>query len=187
MTKPPQREVTQLLLDWNNGDRAALDRLTPLVYDELRRLARHHMRGERAGHTLQTTALINEAYLRLADQHLSWQSRAHFFGVAAHLMRLILIDHARARNYQKRGGGWQQVSLAEAAGVTTRAAELLALDDALSALAALNAQQARVVELRFFGGLTIEETAEVLGLSTATVERDWRVARAFLHRELSGQ
>lgn len=183
---PTQGEVTRLLLDWSGGDQVALDRLIPHVHAELHRLARAHMRRERPGHTLQTTALINEAYMRLVGQDVPWQSRAHFFGIASRLMRQILVDHARAQNYQKRGGGLQQVSLAEAAGaVGGRAAELVALDDALNGLAALDEQQARVVELRFFGGLTIEETAEVLGISHATVERDWRAARAWLRREMS--
>lgn len=181
------RELTRLLVDWGNGDEAALERLMPLVYDELRRLARHYMRRERPGHTIQPTALVNEAYLRLVEQqNVPWQSRAHFFGIASRLMRQILVDYARARNYRKRGGGGQQVSLSEAAGaVGGRAAELLALDEALVSLAALDEQQARVVELRYFGGLTIEEAAEVLGVSHATVERDWRAARAWLRREMS--
>ena len=183
---PTPGEVTRLLQAWGGGDKAALDGLIPHVHEELRRLARSHMRRERPGHTLQTTALINEAYLRLVGQEVPWQSRAHFFGIASRLMRQILVDHARAQNYQKRGGGLQQVSLAAAAGaVGGRAAELIALDDALNSLAALDEQQARVVELRFFGGLTIEETAEVLGVSHATVERDWRAARAWLRREMA--
>ena len=178
-------EVTQLLINGCNGDQAALDQLMPFVQDELRRLARHYMQRERPNHTLQTTALINEAYLRLVDQHVSWQNRAHFFGIAARLMRQILVEHARARHAAKRGGAQTPVSLTEAAQVGSRAADLVALDDALHSLALLNQQQSRVVELRFFGGLTIAETAEVLGISHATVERNWQVARAFLHRELS--
>lgn len=187
MTTSTTSEVTQLLFDWSNGDQAALDRLIPYVHDELRRLAHHYMSREPPGHTLQTTALINEAYLRLVNQQVSWQNRAHFFGIAARLMRQILVDHARSQNYAKRGGGrQQQVSLSEAAQqVSTRAADLVALDDALESLAALNSQQSRVVELRFFGGLTIAETAEVLGVSQATIERNWNVARAFLSRALS--
>ncbi|MBC7930815.1 MAG: sigma-70 family RNA polymerase sigma factor [Rubrivivax sp.] len=185
MTTSTSQEVTRLLLDWNGGDRAALDRLIPYVHDELRRLARRYMRRERPGHTLQTTGLINEAYLRLVGQQVSWQSRAHFFGIAARLMRQILVDHARTRAYQKRGGDFEQVSLDEAAQVTGRASDMIALDEALQSLAALDEQQARVVELRFFGGLTIEEAAEVLGVGHATVERDWNVARAFLRREMT--
>lgn len=179
--------VTQLLMDWSKGDKAALDKLTPFVYDELHRLARHYMRRERAGHTLQTSALINEAYLRLVDQSVAWQNRAHFFGIAARLMRQILVDHARAHNYAKRGGGnAQKVSLDEAANLAQgRAAELVALDDALQSLAAIDPQQSRLVELRFFGGLTIEEAAEVLAISHATVEREWSVARAWLRRQMT--
>src|SRR5215210_2198688 len=183
---PTPGDVTRLLQDLSGGDKAALDRLIPYVHEEPRRLARAHMRRERPGHTLQTTALINEAYMRLVGQEVPWQGRAHFFGIASRLMRQILVDYARAQNYQKRGGGQQQVSLSEAAGaVGGRAAELIALDDALERLAALDPQQARVVELRFFGGLTIEEAAEVLGVSHATIERDWRAARAWLRREMS--
>jgi len=184
---PSTNEVTQLLIDWSQGDKAALDKLTPFVYDELHRMARHYMRRERAGHTLQTSALINEAYLRLVDQNIAWQSRAHFFGIAARLMRQILVDHARAYNYAKRGGGEaQKVSLDEVANLAQgRAAELVALDDALQTLAAFDPQQSQIVELRFFGGLTIAETAEVLGVSHATVERDWSVARAWLRREMT--
>jgi RNA polymerase sigma factor (TIGR02999 family) len=181
-------EVTQLLIDWSKGDKAALDKLTPFVYDELHRLARHYMRRERAGHTLQTSALINEAYLRLADQNIPWQNRAHFFGIAARLMRQILVDHARAHKYAKRSGNAQKVSLDEAANLAQgRASELVALDEALESLARIDPQQARIVELRFFGGLTIEETAEVLGISHATVERDWTVSRAWLRREMIKQ
>lgn len=179
-------QVTQLLIDWSKGDKAALDKLIPYVYDELRRLARHYMRREHAGHTLQTSALINEAYLRLVDQSVAWQNRAHFFGIAARLMRQILVDHARAHQYAKRGGGAEKVSLDEAANLAQgRAAEIVALDEALESLTALDPQQGRIVELRFFGGLTIEETAEVLGISHATVERDWSVARAWLRRQMS--
>lgn len=180
------KEVTQLLIDWSKGDQAALDKLTPFVYDELHRLARHYMRRERPGHTLQTSALVNEAYLRLVDQSVPWQNRAHFFGIAARLMRQILVDHARAHNYAKRRGGAQKVSLDQAADLAqARASDLVALDDALNDLAAMDPQQSRIVELRFFGGLTIEETAEVVGLSHATVEREWSAARAWLRREMS--
>jgi RNA polymerase sigma factor (TIGR02999 family) len=183
----PER-VTQLLVDWSNGDQAALDKLMPVVYDELRRLASNYLRRERAGHTLQPTALVNEAYLRLVDQRQArWQNRAQFFGVAAQLMRRILVDHARVRQAQKRGGSdQQQISLSHADRVAQKPdVDLLALHEALNELAAIDEQQARIVELRFFGGLTIEETAEVMGISHATVERDWTMARAWLRRELS--
>jgi RNA polymerase sigma factor (TIGR02999 family) len=183
---PPTRQVTELLAAWGDGDRAALDALMPLVYDELRRLARSHMRRERPGNTLQTSALINEAYLRLVDQkEARWQNRAHFFGVAAQMMRRILVDHARARRYQKRGGGARRVSLDEALVVSDeRAREVVALDEALEALAAVDARKSRLVELRFFGGLSIEEAAEVLGVSPGTVMRDWTLAKAWLRRAL---
>jgi len=181
------KEITQLLVAWGAGDESALAELTPLVHEELRRLAHRYMGGERAGHTLQTTALVNEAYLRLIDwKSVRWQSRAHFFGVSAQLMRRILVDFARARGYRKRGGGTPRVALDEAAAVSDeRGADLLALDEALRALAELDPRQSKVVELRFFGGLTVEEAAEVLKVSPATVERDWSFARAWLHRELS--
>jgi RNA polymerase sigma factor (TIGR02999 family) len=179
-------QVTQLLIDWSKGDQAALDKLTPFVYDELHRIARHYMRRERPGHTLQTSALVNEAYLRLVDQSVPWQNRAHFLGIAARLMRQILVDHARAHKYAKRGGGAQKVSLDQAADLAqARASDLVALDDALNSLAAMDPHQSRIVELRFFGGLTIEETAEVVGLSHATIEREWSAARAWLRREMS--
>lgn len=182
----PAPEITQLLLDWGEGNEAAREQLIPLVYEELRRLAQRHLRAERRDHTLQTSALINEAYLRLVQQHVPWESRAHFFGIAARLMRQILVDHARARLRLKRGGDQQQVSLAEAEELAEgKSADLLALDDALQAMAAVDQQQSRIVELRYFAGLTIEETAEVTGLSTATVEREWRTARAWLRAELS--
>jgi RNA polymerase sigma-70 factor, ECF subfamily len=178
--------LTQLLLDWRNGDQAALEQLIPLVYSELRRLARNYMRRERTGHTLQTTALINEAYMRLVDQKVSWQNRAHFFGVAASLMRRILLDHARTQLAAKRGGQQVQVSLSEAAGIAeSRTSQLIALDEALSNLAAIDARKSRVIELRYFGGLTIEETAEALAVSHTTVEEDWKMARAWLRREMS--
>jgi len=187
MTTPSPPEVSQLLADWSNGDKAALDKLMPLVYDELRRLAHHYMNRERPGHTLQTTALVNEAYLRLVDQrHVRWQNRAHFFAIAAQMMRRILVDHARSHQYAKRGGHARQVSLDEAAVASQeRAADLLALDEALTELAAIDPQQARTVELRFFGGLSIEETAEVLGLSPATIKREWGAAKAWLYREIN--
>jgi RNA polymerase sigma factor (TIGR02999 family) len=184
---PSSNDVTRLLVDWRNGDEEALDRLIPLVYDELRRMAGRYMRGERGDHTLQTSALVNEAYLRLADhKNIEWQNRAHFFGVAAQAMRRVLVDYARTRNVQKRGGGAARVAFDDAVDVAEeRAAELVALDDALRALAAFDERKARVVELRYFGGLTAEEAAEVLGVSLATVERDWTAARAWLIRELS--
>jgi RNA polymerase sigma factor (TIGR02999 family) len=183
---PASQDVTQLLMDWSNGDRSALDQLLPLVNDELRQLARRYMRRESPGHTLQTSALVNEAYLRLIDQkQVQWQNRAHFFGIAAQLMRRILIDHARKAQYAKRGGGAVKVSLDEAAAVTeARAAELLAVDEALEKLTAMDARKGRIVELRFFGGLTEEETAEVLGISSPTVQREWRAAKAWLRRML---
>src|SRR5437870_6324368 len=179
-------EVTQLLIQWSNGDKAALDKLMPLIYDELRQLARHYMSRERAGHTLQTTALVNEAYVRLVNRKgVHWQNRAHFFAIAAQLMRSILVDHARSHAYAKRGGGARKIALDDAMVISQeRAAEVIALDDALKELAEIDPQQSRIVELRFFGGLTIEETAEVLGIGHATVERDWKMARAWLRRKL---
>jgi RNA polymerase sigma factor (TIGR02999 family) len=181
-------QVTNLLLAWGQGNEAARDQLIPLVYQELRRIAAHYLRFERSNHTLQTSALVNEAYLRLVDQIVPWQSRAQFFGIAAQLMRQILVDHARFRLRLKRGGGQAQVSLAEAEQLAAgKSADLLALDDVLQVLSAVDPQQCRIVELRFFAGLTIEETAEVTGLSTATVERGWRAARAWLRVELSKQ
>jgi len=186
MAKPVSKNVTQLLHAWGKGDEAARDELIPLVYDTLRRIARHQLRGERAGHTLETTALINEAYLKLVEQSVSWQSRAHFFGIAARLMRQLLVDYARARQRLKRGGDMQQISLTDAAGIAEdKAVDLLALDDALQILTEVDPQSSRIVELRFFGGLTIEETAQVMGISTPTVERGWRAARAWLQTELS--
>jgi RNA polymerase sigma factor (TIGR02999 family) len=180
-------EVTQLLIDWSNGDKTALNQLMPLVYDELRRLAKRHMARERRDHTLQTSALINEAYLRLVDQKdLQWQNRAHFFAVAAQVMRHILIDHARSYQYAKRGAGAQKIPLDEAAIFTQqRAAEFVALDEALEALAGVDSRRSQVVELRFFGGLSIEETAEVMKISAPTVQREWRVARAWLRHFVS--
>jgi RNA polymerase sigma-70 factor (ECF subfamily) len=181
------QNITRLLLDWRNGDQTALDRLMPLVYEELRRMANHYMRNERRGHTLQSSALVNEAYLRLVHhENIEWQNRAHFFGVAAQAMRRILVDHARSRNYQKRGGGAQQVSLDEAMTLAgDRAAELIALDDALRELARMDERKCRVVELRYFGGLSLEETAEALGVSIPTVTRDWNTAKAWLMREMT--
>jgi RNA polymerase sigma factor (TIGR02999 family) len=186
MAAIPQ-EITQLLLSWSEGDNSALDRLIPLVYPELRRLARQHMRRENAGHTLQTSALINEAYLRLVDQQaVKWQGRAHFFAVAAQVMRHILIDHARSLHYAKRGAGAQHVPLDEVTLVSQeRAAEFVALDESLTLLAAVDPRKSQIVELRFFGGLTVEEAAEVMKLSSITIKREWRSARAWLHLEMS--
>jgi RNA polymerase sigma factor (TIGR02999 family) len=189
MMAPSSQEITQLLLAWSDGDQAALEKLTPLVYAELRRLAKGYMFGERPGHTLQTTALINEAYLRLIDwKNVRWQGRAHFFGVAAQVMRRILVDFARARHYAKRGGAAQQVSLDKAINIhEDRSAEFIALDEALKSLAEIDPRKSQVVELRFFGGLSAEETAEVLKVSQRTVEREWNSARAWLYRELRGK
>ncbi|HEX4950780.1 MAG TPA: sigma-70 family RNA polymerase sigma factor [Blastocatellia bacterium] len=183
----PAQDVTQLLVNWSNGDQAALDELLPLVNDELRRLAKRYLRREAPGHTLQPTALVNEAYLRLINQqHVEWQNRAHFFGIAAQLMRRILIDHARHYQYAKRGGGALRVSLNEAAAITeTQTAELLAVDEALEKLTAMDARKGRIVELRFFGGLSLDETAAVLNISSPTVQREWRAAKAWLHRFLT--
>lgn len=185
MTTLSKPNVTELLIEWQRGDREALDQLTPLVYDELRRIAHRFMQRERdGGHTLETTALVNEAYLRLVGgQKVDWQNRAHFFAVTAQVMRHILIDHARRRRYQKRGGQLQQVSFDEAAVMTeARAAELIRLDEALEALAKLDPRKSRVVELRYFGGLSLEETANVLEISMMTVRRDWRAAKAWLYK-----
>ena len=185
--KPSPDEITQLLLDWSDGDRASLDQLVPLIYDELRRLARRYMRQERGGHTLQTTALVNEAYIRLVDQRsVRWQNRAHFFAIAAQIMRRILVDHARTRAYAKRGGDARQVSFDESAIVSPeRSAEVIAVDDALTDLATHDARKSQIVELRFFGGLNIEETAEVLAISPTTVQREWRSAKAWLYHAIS--
>src|SRR5919112_1349275 len=178
--------ITQLLVRWNGGDQAALDKLMPLVEGELRRLAGNYLRREREGHTLQPTALVNEAYLLMVDQRRArWQNRAQFVGVAAQMMRRILVDHARAVQAEKRGGQQFAVSLTEAEGFgESPDLDLLRVNEALERLAALDEQQARVVELRFFGGLTIEEAAEAISVSHATVERDWKMARAWLRREL---
>jgi RNA polymerase sigma-70 factor (ECF subfamily) len=186
MTTPPQRDVTQLLLDWSAGQRNALDKLLPLVYDELRQLADRYLRRERSDHTLQATALVHEAYLKLIDQtNVQWQNRAHFFGVAAQAMRRILVDHARGHHAQKRGSGGQKLLLDEALVVSDeRASEVVALDDALTELAKVDPLKSRIVELRFFGGLSIEETAEVLDIGTATVIRQWRMAKAWLYKEV---
>ncbi len=181
------KDVTQLLIDWNNGSRQALDALLPLVYDELRRVAAGYLRRERPGLTLQGTALVHEAYLRLVDQtRVKWQNRAHFLGVAAQMIRRILVDHVRAKHAAKRGAGAMTLSLDESIAVAgPRDVDLVSLDDALEELARFDPQQARIVELRYFTGLSIEETAEVIGISPATVKREWTVARAWLFRELS--
>jgi len=182
---PPQ-PVTQLLVAWGNGDETARDELMPLVYRELHRLAHQYMKRENPGHTLQTSALVNEAFVKLVDQRdVQWQNRAHFFGVAAQLMRRILVDYARSRNYLKRGGGALQVSLDETLIVSEeRAAEVLALDDVLKGLAEFDIRKSNIVELRFFGGLSIDETAEVLGVSPGTVMRDWTLAKAWLKKQM---
>jgi RNA polymerase sigma factor (TIGR02999 family) len=180
-------EITQLLIAWNQGDAVAFEQLTPLVHTELHRLAKRYMAGERPGHILQTTALVNEAYLRLIDwKNVQWQNRAHFFGLAAQIMRHILVDFARAQRREKRGGGALRVSLSAAADIAQeQSADLVALDDALQMLEQLDPRQARVVELRFFAGLSLEETAEALKVSVGTVSRDWSLAIAWLYRELS--
>jgi RNA polymerase sigma factor (TIGR02999 family) len=187
MTTPSENEVTRLLVAWSNGDQAALEQLTPLVYSELHRLAHQRLGRERKGHTLQTTALVHEAYLRLIDQkEVRWQNRAHFFAIAAQMMRRILVDYARSRSVAKRGGDARQVSLDEAMEVSgERAADVIALDEALKSLSELDQRKSRIIELRFFGGLSIEETAEVLGVSPGTVMRDWTFAKAWLQREIS--
>src|SRR4026207_366646 len=179
--------ITQLLVDWGKGDQAALEKLMPLVYSELRRLASNYLRRERAGHTLQPTALVNEAYLKLVDQrNAKWQNRAHFFGISAQLMRRILVDHARQHQAVKRGGSKQErLSISSVEEVATQPeVDLLALNEALDELALMDPQHAQIVDLKFFGGLSIDETAEVLGISHATVERDWKMARAWLRRQL---
>ena len=184
-----RRSPTALLLAWGRGDQSAFDELVPLVHDELRRIARRHMRQERADHTLQATALVNEVFVRLIDgERVQWRNRAHFFALAARLMRRILVDSARAHGYQKRGGGAPVVSLDDALVVSPeRSREIVALDDALQALAAIDPRKSQVVELRYFGGLSVEETAEALQVSRDTVLRDWRLARGWLLRELSGR
>jgi RNA polymerase sigma factor (TIGR02999 family) len=182
------KEITQLLIAWNEGDQRARDELTPLIYDELRRLARGYLRRERPGHTLQPTALVHEAFLRLIDQsRVNWQNRAHFFGAAARLMRQILINHAEARRAAKRGGEAERVSLNDVDhSAVGREIDLVALNEALTNLERIDPQQGRIVELRYFSGLTVEEVAEVMGVSPATVKREWSTARAWLRRELSG-
>jgi len=181
-----QHQVTQLLVAWGDGDKSALDKLMPLVYEELRRLAHHYIKRERPDHTLQTSGLVNEAYLKLIDQQeIQLQNRAHFFGIAARLMRQILVDYARRRRYAKRGGDAHRVPLDDALIVSKeRAADIVALDDALKTLAEVDPRQSQIVELRFFGGLSIDEAAEVLGVSPGTVMRDWTLAKAWLRLEL---
>lgn len=187
MTTSSSNEITQLLLAWEQGDQKAFESLAPLVETELRKLAHRYLRRESPGHTLQTSALVNEAYLKLINQkQVRWQNRAHFFGIAAQLMRRILLDHARSHRYAKRGGGARKVSLDVAAVVSKdRATELIALDDALNALEGFDKRKSRLVELRFFGGLSAEETAEVMGISLRTVEREWQKAKAWLYRAIS--
>jgi RNA polymerase sigma factor (TIGR02999 family) len=189
MTRPSQHDVTQLLLAWGNGDQEALDRLIPLVYDHLRQLAGRRMRRERPGHTLQTTALVNEVYLRLIDQRQArFANRAHFFAIAAQLMRRIVVDYARTQGRAKRGGAAGRIALDEAALLSpAQSAEMLALDEALRTLAAIDERKARVIELRYFGGLSVEEAAVILDVSENTVIRDWALAKAWLRRELEAQ
>src|SRR5262245_35184788 len=188
MTEPSAPDITEILIDWSNGDGAALDRLIPLVYSELRRQAARHLRRERQDHTLQTTALIHEAYLKLVEQrNVRWESRTHFFAIASQAMRRILLDYARAKKRATRGGDDRTISLEEAQplGDDGRPVDLIALDEARTRLAALDEQQSRVVELRYFSGLSLEETAAILGISRATAAREWNLARAWLHRELT--
>src|SRR5687768_14379911 len=189
MSTPPRTNVTDLLIDLSRGDRDALNKLIPLVYDELHRLASRHLRHERPGHTLQTTALVHEAYVKLVDQkNANWQNRVQFFSAAAQVMRHILVDYARSRRAVKRGGDYCRLSLDEAViSSEEKDADLLTLHEALNGLAAIDAQQSRVVELRVFGGLTVEETAEALGVSPRTVKREWSMAKAWLHKQMSNQ
>ena len=186
--KASSHEMTRLLVAWGEGDAEALHLLLPLVHQELHRLAHRYMSRESAGHTLETSALVNEAYLRLVDQkQVRWQNRAHFFGIAAHIMRRILVDHARSRNYQKRGGSASRVAIDETMVVSAeRTAEVIALDEALVRLAEVDPRKSQLVELRFFGGLSIEEAAEVLKVSPGTIMRDWTLAKAWLRREITG-
>jgi len=188
MTEPLNHDITELLRSWKEGDETALEKLTPLVYRELHRQASRYMRREQADHTLQATALVNEAYVRLIDWHnVQWQNRAHFFGVVAQLMRRVLVDYARSRRYDKRGGGVRPLNLDEAPPVADDKLSLLVeIDEALNRLAAIDARKAQIVELRYFGGLTVEETAQALNVSTITVIRSWNFARAWLLRELAG-
>ncbi len=187
MPKQSSQDLTRLLLAWSEGEQAALEKLAPVVHQELRRLAHAYMRGERKDHTLQTTALINEAYLRLLDcRKMGWQNRAHFFAISAQMMRRILVDYARSRRYLKRGGGAEKISLDEnRLTADTRDPDLIELDEALKALGRVDERKGKVVELRYFGGLSVEETAEVLGVSPDTVMRDWKLAKAWLARQMS--
>lgn len=184
---PSTKSITELLIEWRDGNETAINDLMPLVYEEMRRLARFYMRRERPGHTLQTGALVNEAYLRLVDHKgMKWQNRAHFYAVASQAMRRILVDYARSRHYAKRGGGGQMVELDQAMGVSQKkAAELVALDDALTDLSAIDPRKSRIVEMRYFGGMSVEETAAVLGVSGVTVMREWSTAKAWLLRAIS--
>jgi RNA polymerase sigma factor (TIGR02999 family) len=187
MTTLSAENLTSLLIEWQEGDKTALDRLTPLVYDELRRIAHRYVRRERNGHTLETTALVNEAYIRLAgSKNIAWENRSHFFAATAQVMRHVLIDHARRRLYRKRGGDAQHVPLDDAISEMTdqRADELIVLNEALEELSKLDPRKARVVEMRYFGGLSLEETAEALNVSLMTVRRDWRAAKAWLFRRM---
>lgn len=188
MAEPPSEQITQLLRDWSHGDKQALDSLAPLVYDELHRMALGHMRRERSGHTLQATALVHEAYLRLVDQRTDWKSRSHFFAIAARMMRRILVDHAKGQLSEKRGAGAAKVTLEEPLAISPEpAVDLVALNDALDGLAKIDPQRGQIVELRYFGGLTNEQIAEVLEISTATVQRQWAGARAWLSHEMTRQ
>jgi RNA polymerase sigma factor (TIGR02999 family) len=188
-SRPPTHDITQLLQAWGRGDQAALDRLMPMVYQELRLIAKRNMARERPGHTLQATALVNEVYIRLVDEtKVSWQDRAHFFAICARTMRRILVDFARSRQYQKRGGGEEPITLDESLNIAGGPGrDLLAIHDALTRLAALDPRKSEVVELRFFGGLSVEETAESLKISPETVMRDWKMAKAWLYRDLGGK
>jgi RNA polymerase sigma factor (TIGR02999 family) len=189
MTSPSQHDVTQLLIAWSDGDESALEKLTPLVDRELNRLAHHYMRQESAGHTLQTTALVNEAFLKLVDQkHVRWKNRSHFFALSAKLMRRILVDHARSRKYAKRGGDAIRISFDELNfAAASRGDDLVELDEALEKLFAIDERKGRVVELRFFGGLSVEETAEALEISAVTVMREWSMAKAWLYNSLNNE
>jgi RNA polymerase sigma factor (TIGR02999 family) len=186
MSKPPPNEITERLVAWGAGDRAALDQLLPVVYQELRRMAGNYLRQENPGHTLQPTALVHEAWLRLIDQaRVDWRNRAQFFGVAAQMMRRILVDHAKAKHREKRGGDAVKLSLDDVINLSReRAAELLALDDALDELARVDERKSRVIELRYFGGFSVEETAQILGVSPETVMRDWKLAKAWLYQQI---
>lgn len=188
MNEAQSGEITQLLVAWSHGEETALQTLTPIIYEELRRLAQSYMRQERAGHTLQSTAVVHEAFIRLIDQNVEWKSRAHFFAIAAKMMRRILVDHARARSTSKRGAGMPRVAMdVQAVASQERSVDLMALDEALQHLAKIDPQRGRIVELKYFGGLSNEESANVLGISPATVQRQWSGAKAWLYRELSSR